>query len=88
MAKKRERTQVKNKILGDILADEPKIEMLSNREIIVDGCRGVVEYGENDIRLSLGDTVMKISGDKLVITSFDGSIAIINGKISDISFAS
>lgn len=74
--------------LSQVVVNEPKIEMSGNREIIVDGCRGVVEYGENQIKLNLGETVLALSGNGLVINSFDSSIAVITGQISDISFAS
>ncbi len=86
--RKREKNQYKNKILSEMFADEPKIEMLGNREIIIDGCKGVVEYGENLIKLSLGKSTLSVSGDNLVIKSFDSSIAVISGQIGEISFTS
>ena len=43
MARKRDKNQAK-RIVTDLFADEPKIEMLGNREMIIDGCKGVVEY--------------------------------------------
>lgn len=74
--------------LPEILSGEPKIEMLGNREIIVDGCKGVVEYGENLIKLNTENCVLSISGDGLVIKSYDGSVAVISGIITDITFVS
>ncbi len=74
--------------LSQMFVNEPKIEMSGNREIIVDGCRGVVEYSEDVIKLNLGETVLTLSGDGLVINSFDSSIAVISGQIGGISFAS
>lgn len=74
--------------LSQVIVNEPKIEMTGNREIIIDGCKGVVEYSENLIKLNLGETVLALSGDGLVINSFDSSIVVITGQISDISFTS
>ncbi len=68
------------------LSTEPKIEILGNREIIIDGCKGVVEYGENLIKLSTGELVIAFEGIDLLVKSFDNQIAIINGNISEISF--
>lgn len=87
MARKRDKNQVK-KIVTDFFADEPKIEMLGNREMIIDGCKGVVEYDETIIKLSLGEYVLSLSGDNLLINSFDNSVAIISGQICEISFVS
>lgn len=67
---------------------EPKIEMLGNREIIVDGCNGVVEYDENIIKLNTGTIVIGITGAELIISSFDNNVAVICGKIVEIGFTS
>lgn len=67
---------------------EPKIEMLGNREIIIDGCNGVVEYDENLIKLNTGTLVIGITGAELIIRSFDNNVAVIGGKIVEISFTS
>ena len=80
--------QYKKKILSEMFQEEPRIEMLGNREIIIDGCKGVVEYDENIIKLSLGETVLSLLGDGLIIKSFDNDIAVICGQISEISFVS
>jgi sporulation protein YqfC len=85
--RKREKNQIKNKLLPEMFVDEPRIEMTGNREIIIDGCKGVVEYTENNIRISLGESVLSLSGDNLVIQTFDNDVVIIDGMISDIDFA-
>lgn len=87
MARKRDKTQ-KKRIVADLFPDEPKIEMIGNREMIIDGCKGVVEYDEATIKLSLGEYVLSLSGDNLLINSFDNSVAIISGQICEISFVS
>ncbi len=87
MARKRDKNQAK-RIVTDLFADEPKIEMLGNREMIIDGCKGVVEYDEAIIKLSLGEYVLSLSGDNLLINSFDNSVAVISGQICEISFVS
>ncbi len=88
MARKKEKNKLTKNYVSEIFIDEPKIEMLGNREMIVDGCKGVVEYGEMLIKLSLGNNVLSLSGDNLVIKSFDSSVAVISGQICDISFVS
>lgn len=89
MPRKRKSNKEKPRIpLPEVLNNEPKIEMLGNREIIVDGCKGVVEYGENLIKLNTGEYVLSVLGDGLVIKSFDGSVAVISGKIAEITFVS
>lgn len=89
MPRKNKKTNKKPRIpLPEVLSDEPKIEMLGNREIIVDGCKGVVEYGENLIKLNAGKCVLSVLGDELLIKAYDGSVAVISGTITDITFVS
>lgn len=70
------------------LTSEPHIEILGNREMVIDGCRGVVEYGENLIKLNTVNVVISLVGMDLLIKSFDSGVAIITGQISEITFVS
>lgn len=72
----------------DLLLNEAKIEMLANREIIIDGCKGVVEYGDNLIKLNIGELTLGIAGDDMIIESFDSGIAVIRGRFAEINFVS
>lgn len=67
---------------------ETKLEMLGNRELIIDGCKGIVDYGENYIKLNTGTVMTGVCGDGLLIKSFDNEIAVISGEITEISFVS
>lgn len=83
------RKKKERKISGpDLHLNEAKIEMLSNREIIIDGCKGVVEYDENLIKLNIGELTLGIAGDEMLIDSFDSGVAVIRGKFAEISFVS
>ena len=86
MAKKRN-GKVKN-IFTEILPNEPRIEMVGNKEIIIDGCNGVIEYDENLIKLCTNTIAIGIEGQGLIINSYDNKVIIIKGQISDISFIS
>ncbi len=62
------------------------IEMYSDREIIVDGCKCVVDYGSDFIKLGLKNKNLKIRGDELVIDSFVFEQVDIHGKIVSLEF--
>lgn len=62
------------------------IEMAGNREIVVEGCAGITEYGENTVGMSLGQITMRISGSGLLIRSFDLHRIVINGLIACVEF--
>lgn len=86
MRQKREKPKKSRSVTEESVSSQAKIEMLGNREMLVDGCKGIVEYTENVIRLGLGNLVLSVTGDRLVISSFDSSVVIINGQIGEISF--
>ncbi len=86
MSKKKKSAPKKRIQLPDGLGSEPKIETLGNREIIIDGVGGVVEYGENLIKLNAGSLLISIVGNELLIKAYDGSVAVISGQISQIEF--
>ena len=64
------------------------IDLMGNREAIVDGCRGILEYGDSVIRLNTGKSIVKFTGRELYIRSLTGTQAIVDGFILTIEFES
>lgn len=62
------------------------IDLAGNREAIVDGCKGILEYGDGFICLSLGSMSVKFCGDGLCIRSLKTEQAVISGTFTGISF--
>lgn len=87
MRKNKEKNQRSRVKLPDLTLSGAKIEMLSNREIIIDGCKGVLDYGENQIKLNIGELTLSVAGDEMLVESFDSGVAVIRGRFSEISFA-
>jgi len=63
-----------------------RIEMAGNREMVVEGCVGITEYGENTVSMSLGALTVRIAGSGLLIRSFDLQRIVINGLIACVEF--
>ena len=63
-----------------------KIELISNREATVDGCRGVLEYSGEQIRLNIGNITVRFSGRNLELRSLNVHEAVITGFIVAIDF--
>ena len=66
--------------------DVPHIEMQGNREVLVDGCRGVLEYTADQIKLNAGICVIRFSGEDLTIRAYSENQTEINGEILQIDF--
>lgn len=63
-----------------------KIEMFSNREISVDGCRGIAEYSDVYAKIKITGGIMIISGKNLDIPIFDGPLITVTGTVETIEF--
>ena len=63
-----------------------RIELLQNRQAIVEGSRGVLEYSTECIRLSSDRLIIRFTGSGLMLKTFDSSSAIVEGRIDNIEF--
>lgn len=58
----------------------------SDREVIVDGCRGVISCSEDMIKVNIGNRAVCITGRSLMIKSLTDREIIIAGCILSIEF--
>lgn len=71
----------------DILSGMAHFELSGNREIVVDGCRSVLEYDENVIRLKAGNLTVRVTGRGLEMRNLKRDSAIIEGFIMGVEFS-
>ncbi len=62
------------------------IELFSNKEAVVDGIKGVVEYNDCYIKLNTGKGAVEFWGTGLEISSLDINGLVISGNISKLEF--
>lgn len=62
------------------------IEIVSNTCALVDGCKGVLEYTEELIKLDLGKKSVSFSGNSLTIKSLSMEQALVEGFIVRVEF--
>lgn len=70
----------------DAVSGYAHIEISGNREAIVEGCQGVLEYGDNLIALNTGRLTVRICGCGLTIVSMQNGQAIIKGTITGVDY--
>ena len=61
-----------------------RVELLSDREAVVDGCRGILEYSEDCIRLCAGALTVRFTGEGLTMRNFGSLGAVVEGKIRSV----
>ncbi|MEG0979596.1 MAG: YabP/YqfC family sporulation protein [Oscillospiraceae bacterium] len=63
------------------------IELSGNSEAIIEGCKGVLEYSDDAIRLNIGKNEVKFFGTDLIVKSYFNEQVIIQGNILTIDFS-
>ncbi len=58
----------------------------SNKKITLCGCKGVGKYSENEIQVKLTDLTVKVTGEKLLLSTYVSGEIVITGEIENISY--
>lgn len=61
-------------------------QILSNKKVIIEGCKKIIDYQNNNLKLKLKKGYINILGTDFIIVSFDNGKIIIKGNISSIEF--
>ena len=69
-----------------MLDGEPHIEILSNKEIVIDGKCTVLEYTDCAVRICCGQNIIKFIGRDLNINNISAGGIKINGYVCTIDF--
>ncbi len=64
-----------------------RVELLGNRQAMVDGCRSIIEYSDTCIRLSTSRLILKFTGTGLEIRALTDSSAIVEGTILSLEYS-
>lgn len=62
------------------------LQITDNSELIIDGCRQIVLYDENEIRLLLAKQELEIAGMRMTMQNFSTDGVIIKGEIYSVKF--
>lgn len=71
---------------GGAMPNCAHFEMNSNREVSIEGCKGILQYDENIIRINTGKMVTSFLGRNLSIKCLTPDSLIVQGFITSIEF--
>lgn len=69
---------------ADVVAGLPRLELVGDGELRIENHRGILAYGREEIHVSGGVFVVKISGQGLELRAMTGLELLITGKIRQI----
>lgn len=73
-------------ISEDFIPSGPRVEIFSYKEAIIEGCKGILEYGDEYIKLNVGFGSVAFSGNGLYAQSFNGDSIVLRGKIASVEY--
>lgn len=71
----------------NLLEGLPQVELLGNREAVVERCQGVLEYTDEVVRLDAGGLQIRFLGRDLCLRRMDESGVTVEGFIVAIDFS-
>ncbi|MBO5106488.1 MAG: YabP/YqfC family sporulation protein [Clostridia bacterium] len=63
-----------------------QINLKGNREMIIDGCYGIIEYSDCLISINIGNSTLKLMGFDFTISDYSESNITVKGVIKSIEF--
>ncbi|MBQ8016159.1 MAG: YabP/YqfC family sporulation protein [Clostridia bacterium] len=71
---------------ADAVSGYAHIELSGNKEAIIEGCCGVLEYSDSVIALNTGRLTVRVCGCELTIVSMQNGQVIIKGIITGLDY--
>ena len=72
---------------ADALTDLPRLELVGDRELRVENHKGILAYGAEEIHVSGGAFVVRITGRELELRAMTGLELLITGHIAAIQLS-
>lgn len=73
-------------VYKEMMGTAPYLQFNSNREVTLDGCKGILEYQSEVIRVSTGKMVIVFKGRGLNIKCLNTTSIVIAGYIINVEF--
>lgn len=63
------------------------IEINSGREVLIEGCRGILEYSDTKIQVSVGRQAVTVHGSELTVRNMFTQMIVIIGRIASVEYS-
>ncbi len=72
---------------ADAVAGVPRLELVGSRQLRMENHKGILAYGSEEIHISGGSYVVKVTGQELELRAMTGLELLITGWIAGITLA-
>lgn len=70
----------------DPMGKSAHITLIGNREAIIDGCYGIVEYTDARIRINIGNQMLCLTGCDFDIFDYSSTAITVRGRVNGLEF--
>lgn len=67
---------------ADAMAGLPRVELLGDRELRMENHKGILAYGKEEIHISGGKIIVRVTGDGLELKAMNTNELLITGHIA------
>jgi sporulation protein YqfC len=71
---------------GEVIAGLPKLTLVGNSRLHIEGHKGILEYDSSQIAINGGKLILKLRGENLEVTAMSAEEMLIRGTILSIEF--
>lgn len=72
---------------ADAMAGLPRIELMGDRELRMENHKGILAYGKEEIHVSGGKIVVRITGEDLELRAMNATELLITGRIAAVELS-
>lgn len=72
--------------MKEFTIQEPQIEFCGHREVTVFGCKAILEYEPETVKLNVGKYNIRLNGNGLVLKSLNPEAVMIAGTFTGLEF--
>lgn len=72
--------------IGKYFLDLPYMELTGNQEVKIEGCKGVLSYDEDCVRVNTPGIIICLKGRSLCLKSLSPTCLVIEGFITSLEF--
>lgn len=65
----------------------PRVELCANKQALIEGCEGILEYSETCVKLNCKTVVLELQGFGLCLDNLSGSQICVSGQVTLLRFS-
>lgn len=70
----------------EIMLNLPLISLVGQEEVTIENYKGILEYGEETVRIGTAAGVLRLTGRSLCLKQLSAECMIVTGKIESLTF--